>query len=223
MNLNNNPTSEELRTLLDACEEGDGMQVLWVERLGEVQVALMLAETQVEWLKGMNNQVLFQYDSKTKSDREGGGNAVDELYIATLFERLMRDWNARVIDIEAAPAAPVDEKASLVVLRVRARQNRYWFEALTLAELEMQTQLNALLGQHGTSVVKNQVEKLASKTLTRKVISRDLYDRIRKFIATRNEMVLSFLSASIPSNQLEPIVRESDGLIHELSQIPLAG
>jgi hypothetical protein len=55
------------------------------------------------------------------------------------------------------------------------------------------------------------------------VISRDLYNRIRKFTATRNEMVLSFLSAAIPYNQLEPIVRESDGLIHELSQIPLAG
>ena len=28
MNLNKNPSSEELRTLLDACEEGDGIQVL---------------------------------------------------------------------------------------------------------------------------------------------------------------------------------------------------
>ena len=49
--------------------------------------------------------MLFQYELKKPSDREGGGSAVDDLYIATLFERLMRDWNARVIDMHAVPGS----------------------------------------------------------------------------------------------------------------------
>jgi hypothetical protein len=207
---------------MDACEQGAGVQVLWVERLGEVQVALMLAETQVEWLKEMDGRMLFQYASKNKSERASTGSAVDDLYITTLFERLIRDWETRGSGTQIVTATPVDEGTSLVILRVRARENKYWFEALTLAELQMLAQLNALLGHKGKTLVKNQVEKLAFRTLARKVISRDLYDRICKFAKHRNEMVISFLSASLPYDQLEPIVLTSDGLIHELSQIPLA-
>src|SRR5689334_17051014 len=110
MNLNNNPTSAELGALMDTCQAGDGIQVLWVERLGEVQVALMLAETRVDWLKGMSGQMLFHYDSKTKIDREKGGNAVDELYLATLLERLMRDWETRERDVPIVTEITVDEK-----------------------------------------------------------------------------------------------------------------
>ncbi len=194
------------------------MQVLWVENLGEVQVALMLAETHAEWLKRMDGQLLFEYDSNPKSDNDG--SAADELYMATLFERLMSDWLEKDRVIETVPAIKTDEKASLVVLRVRARENKYWFEALTLADLQLQAQLNTLLDKIGKPISTNHVEKLAAKVLTRKLISRDLYDRICKFATNKNELVANFVNTSLPYNELEPMVGISDGLIRELSQVP---
>jgi hypothetical protein len=199
MNLNNNPTKEELQTLLQVCDDGAGIHVLWVERLGEVQITLLLTETDVEWIKGVDNEkVQFHYASYAKNDGYVGKFAsADELYIVTLFEKLLKDWKEHTrgsIDNEIKRGTKTSEEidslllsklpgSDMVLRRMRALENKYWLEAMMLADLHIESQLQKISGlddlpRTGKTRTGKEVINLAKQFFERKIINNDLYEKI---------------------------------------------
>lgn len=240
MNLNNNPTKEELQVLLGACDNGAGIHVLWVERLGEVQVTLLLTETDVEWIKGVDNEkVQFHYESYAKN--EGGVGkfaAADELYILTLFEKLLKDWKDQTrgpIDSQIHRGKKTDEEmdslrlsklpgADLVLRRMRALENKYWLEAMILADLHMETQLRTISGLNDLpkNVKKRtgrEVINLAKEIHERKIINSELYEKIKEFNTTRIKTFQNFIMETISYEYLEVMVMASESLIVELKNL----
>jgi hypothetical protein len=233
MNLDRNPTKEELQTLLAACDDGEGIHVLWVERLGEVQVTLLLTETDVEWLKGIDNEkVQFHYKSYAKNDGYVGKAAsVDDMYIVTLFEKLLRDWQEHrsgFIDEGVARGKPAANTpslsnlpgADLVLRRMRALENKYWLEAMILADLHIETQLRSISGIDSKSKrTGKEVINLAKQMAEHNMIDRNLYQKIKKFNASRSKIFQNFVMETTSYEQLESMAMASESLIAELKDL----
>jgi hypothetical protein len=234
MNLNRNPTKEELQALLAACDDGEGIHVLWVERLGEVQISLLVTETDVEWLKGIDNEkVQFHYKSYAKNDGYVGKAAsVDDMYIVTLFEKLLRDWHEQrsgLIDDDISSGKPAANKpslsslpgADLVLRRMRALENKYWLEAMILADLHIETQLRTISGMDELQKSKSkrtgkEVINLAKQMAEQNMIGKDLYEKIKKFNTSRSKVFQNFVMETISYEELESMAMASESLIVEL-------
>jgi hypothetical protein len=241
MNLNRNPTREELQTLLAACDDGEGIHVLWVERLGDVQITLLLTETDLEWIRGTDHENLqFHYESYGKNEGfTGKAASADNLYIATLFEKLLKDWeDQRDGLVEGGPqrnfptrqimdgSQPITHLpgASLVLQRMRALENKFWLEALVLADLYMEIQLKAISGTGDPQKVKNkrtgrEVIHLAKQMFDNHMLDRKLYEKIKKFNTSRSRIFQNFAMEALPYKQLESIVMISESLITELKRL----
>jgi hypothetical protein len=237
MNLNRNPTKEELQTLLAACDDGEGIHVLWVERLGEVQITLLLTETDVEWIKGIDDEkVQFHYRSYAKNDGYVGKAAsADDMYIVTLFEKLLRDWQEQrsgYIDESIVRERPSIKMpplntlpgADLALRRMRALENRYWLEAMVLADLHIETQLRAISGIDEIQKSKarrtgREVLNLAKQMLENNLIEKELYERIKKFHTERNTVFQNFVTETISYEHLESMAMASERLIVELKDL----
>lgn len=229
MNLNRNPTKEELQALLAACDDGDGIHVLWVERLGEVQVTLLLTETDAQWLREVDDQhVQFHYKSYAKNDGYVGKAAsADALYITTLFERLLGDWQNHtrgLIDTDIKPgnldghfaSVPGSEKTER---RMRALQNKYWLEALVLANIHIENQLKSILGNQPAAKNKRpgyELLQLAKQAHTASMIDQKLFGRIKTFNTARSRVFQNFVGETITYQELETMVKASEELIVEL-------
>lgn len=243
MNLNNNPTKEELQVLLGACDDGAGIHMLWVEHLGEVQVTLLLTETDVEWIKEVDDEkVQFHYESYGKN--EGGVGkfaAADELYIFTLFEKLLKDWKDQTrgpIDSQVKRGKKIDEEinslrlsklpgADLVLRRMRALENKYWLEAMILADLHIENQLRTISGLN--DLPKNvkrrtgkEVINLAKEIYERKIINDALYEKIKTFNTARIKTFQNFIIETISYEDLEVMVMASESLIVELKNLEVS-
>jgi hypothetical protein len=235
MNLDRNPTKEELQTLLAACDDGEGIHVLWVERLGEVQITLLLTETDVEWVKGIDDEkVQFHYKSYAKNDGFVGKVAsADDMYIVTLFEKLLRDWQehrsgfidegiARGRLVANTPALTNLPGANLVLRRMRALENKYWLEAMILADIHIETQLRTIAGIDEIQKSKRtgkEVINLAKQMAEQNMIGKDLYEKIKKFNTSRSKIFQNFVMETISYEQLESMAIASESLIVELKDL----
>jgi hypothetical protein len=240
MNLNRNPTREELQTLLAACDDGEGIHVLWVERLGDVQITLLLTETDMEWIRGTDHENLqFHYESYGKNEGfTGKAASADNLYIATLFEKLLKDWeDQRDGLVEGGPqrnfptrqimdgSQPITHLpgASLVLQRMRALENKFWLEALVLSDLQMEVQLRAISGtvdsNNKSRRTGREVIKLAKQMFENQLLDRKLYEKIKKFDTSRSRILQNFTAETLPYEQLESIAWTSEELIVELNHL----
>jgi hypothetical protein len=240
MNLNRNPTREELQTLLATCDDGEGIHVLWVERLGDVQITLLLTETDMEWIRGTDHENLqFHYESYGKNEGfTGKAASADNLYIATLFEKLLKDWeDQRDGLVEGGPqrnfptrqimdgSQPITHLpgASLVLQRMRALENKFWLEALVLSDLQMEVQLRAISGtvdsNNKSRRTGREVIKLAKQMFENQLLDRKLYEKIKKFDTSRSRILQNFTAETLPYEQLESIAWTSEELIVELNHL----
>jgi len=95
MNMNNNPTVEDLRALIYACDDSSGHHILWVDRFGEVRFALITNETPAKWVTRMEDKILFRYESyAVNNDYVGKNAASDDKHVFSLFKELLGDWEA---------------------------------------------------------------------------------------------------------------------------------
>ena len=94
MNLSQNPTREQLETLIAGSNDNDGHHILWVERDGEVHLSLLPQDQ-------MPNRFEHQNGAKLKFRLETFGwgmgytgpvAAQDQKEMTRLFERIMRLW-----------------------------------------------------------------------------------------------------------------------------------
>lgn len=80
MNLNDNPTIDQFGKLLQACDETAGPHLVSVDHRGEVEIALLTNPIPTTGV-----QEIVEASS-----------AHDDLFITTLFERLLRKWDELV-------------------------------------------------------------------------------------------------------------------------------
>ena len=95
MNLNNNPTKEELKALLQKQDDMAGNHMLWVDLSGGVHIDLILDETGSGWEKRMESKFTFRYETYSPGNGYVGEDAAnDDGYVSNLFAELMNDWQA---------------------------------------------------------------------------------------------------------------------------------
>ena len=93
MNLNTNPTVEELRELLKRCDDSAGHHVLWVSRAGDVELS------HIPKTAPPNGQLNGQHDMQMCFETFQAGNeyvgpdaADDKEWLAELFDNLVKEW-----------------------------------------------------------------------------------------------------------------------------------
>jgi hypothetical protein len=93
MNLNNNPSAEQLSELLRLSNDAEGIHILWVDTSGEVLIHILGDEPVTKWSAKMKKKIQLLYAVFGKNDGFVGETAANDLiYVATLFEKLLKDW-----------------------------------------------------------------------------------------------------------------------------------
>jgi hypothetical protein len=97
VNLNNNPTMDQLRTLLRPWDDRAAHHVLWVDRAGAVHVT----EVEKKWRPipqpgpDVLNNALVRFETFVAGNGSVGEEAAaSDEWITDAFNWLMRDWAA---------------------------------------------------------------------------------------------------------------------------------
>lgn len=93
MNLENNPTVEELRDLLRKCEDQAGHHVLWVAKNGDVHVSRVPKDNTHMGLPEAEPEMQLRYETFEAGNEYVGPEAADdESWVKELFEALVKEW-----------------------------------------------------------------------------------------------------------------------------------
>ena len=95
MNLDDNPTREQLRELLGACNDGEGHHVIWVDGHGEVHITLLRCggRTSGQWATEMREKIRFRCETRMVGNGYvGPETARDDEYVAFLLRDLVHHW-----------------------------------------------------------------------------------------------------------------------------------
>lgn len=93
MNMEKNPTAEELRELLKACDDRAGHHLLWVAKNGEVHVSRVPNnQTPAEFQEDSPDMQLWCETFQPGNEYVGPKAAADNEWISQLFAALTKDW-----------------------------------------------------------------------------------------------------------------------------------
>lgn len=93
MNLNNNPTKEQLQDLLRAADDGAGHHILWVDNVGEVRVTLLPTNvTPSSWERAFPTTRL-RFETFCEGNGYVGPDAADdEDHVRMYFNWILKAW-----------------------------------------------------------------------------------------------------------------------------------
>jgi hypothetical protein len=95
MNLNNNPTIDQLRQLIRRCDDAAGHHVLWVKKGGEVELSRIPADQTPDGFDDAHPDMQMRVETFLAGNEYVGPEAADDPeWVAELFERLVREWPA---------------------------------------------------------------------------------------------------------------------------------
>lgn len=93
MNLDNNPTKEQLADLLRACDDRAGHHVLWVDRGGEAHVTPVSADCSPAEFRQDHPDAQLQFDVfEPGHNYVGPGAADDHFWVEDVFIALLDEW-----------------------------------------------------------------------------------------------------------------------------------
>jgi hypothetical protein len=93
MNLNFNPSVEELRALIRQGDDSAGHHVLWVKRTGEVELSSIPKDrTPVGFEKAQPDMQLRYETFLAGNEYVGPVAAADEEWVRELFDTLLKEW-----------------------------------------------------------------------------------------------------------------------------------
>jgi hypothetical protein len=93
MNLNNNPTPEQLRTLIRQGDDSAGHHVLWVKRTGEVELSRLPKDgSPVAFEKEHPDMQLRSEAFLAGNEYVGPDAADDDQWVHDLFDNLLKQW-----------------------------------------------------------------------------------------------------------------------------------
>jgi hypothetical protein len=93
MNLNANPTADELRQLLRQCNDKAGHHLLWVDRSGEVRISRIPLDRSPVPIEQDYPDMQMRCETFVAGNGYVGPSAADdEEWVAELLGLLMREW-----------------------------------------------------------------------------------------------------------------------------------
>src|SRR3954468_4933551 len=93
MNMNMNPTVEQLRHLVEACDDHAGHHVLWVAKNGEVRVSRIPKDMTPTGFEDAQPEMRLRFETfQAGNDYVGPEAAKDREWISQLFDTLKKDW-----------------------------------------------------------------------------------------------------------------------------------
>jgi hypothetical protein len=93
MNLNDNPTIEELRELIRGCDDWAGNHVLWVKKTGDVVLSrLPKGQNSLEFQKTQPDMQMRVETFGAGKEYVGPEAADNQEWTLALFDRLLNEW-----------------------------------------------------------------------------------------------------------------------------------
>src|SRR5262245_7917384 len=93
MNLNTNPTIEQLRELIRQGDDSAGHHVLWVKKTGEVELSRLPRDRTPSGLEQAHPEMQLRYEPFLAGNEYVGPEAADDQeWVAELFDRLRKEW-----------------------------------------------------------------------------------------------------------------------------------
>jgi hypothetical protein len=94
MNLNANPTIEQLRELVRQCDDAGGHHVLWVRKTGEVVISRIPDDQPLGEFEQAHPDMQLRFETFLAGNEYVGSDAAaDDEWISELFERLREAWH----------------------------------------------------------------------------------------------------------------------------------
>jgi hypothetical protein len=93
MNLNQNPTKEQLKALFSSCDDAIGHHVLWVAKNGDVALTPLPSELTPVGFDQTNPDLLLRYETFVRGNGYVGQQAAeDEKFVDRIFKSLQSEW-----------------------------------------------------------------------------------------------------------------------------------
>ncbi len=92
MNLNNNPTMDQLRDLLRACDDRVGRHLAWVDRSGEVRIEPVPGGDVHGFVQSHSDLKMWLRVFEPGHDYVGPGAADDKGWVEDVFYALTYEW-----------------------------------------------------------------------------------------------------------------------------------
>jgi hypothetical protein len=93
MNLNINPTIEQLRALLRQADDSVGHHVLWVKRSGEVELSRIPGERTPLGFEKDHPEMQMRYETFMAGNEYVGPEAAEDgEWVSELFNSLLKEW-----------------------------------------------------------------------------------------------------------------------------------
>ena len=93
MNLNSNPTRNELTILLSTCDDNEAHYMLWVNHQGEVNISPVPNELTPVGFEQSLPDIKMRYETFELGNEITGSNAAnDENWVSELFSSLISEW-----------------------------------------------------------------------------------------------------------------------------------
>jgi hypothetical protein len=95
MNLNSNPTLQELRELIARCDDNEGDHLIWVGWDGSVNIQVLTQDLYDDrWIEQNEKRMKFKLGILIKSKDHVGLNAsLDNDWMHSIFDTLLLNWN----------------------------------------------------------------------------------------------------------------------------------
>jgi hypothetical protein len=94
MNLDFNPTIEQLRELVRQCDDSAGPHVLWVKKTGEVDIASVPQGQTPARFEEAHPEMQLRFETFLAGNEYVGRDAAaDDDWISELFDRLRSEWH----------------------------------------------------------------------------------------------------------------------------------
>ena len=93
MNLNNNPTKQELSALFAQCDDEAGHHILWVSNSGNVKIDLLVNTIPAKWAKDHENLYKFRLETWVQGNGYTGQDASRNAnWIDRIYESITEHW-----------------------------------------------------------------------------------------------------------------------------------
>lgn len=95
MNLDANPSVEQLRDLIARCDDLGGDHVLWVTRTGDVELTTVRGEDTRDGFQKIHPEMQLRCETFLVGNQYVGPEAAkDDHWLAELFDRLLNEWHS---------------------------------------------------------------------------------------------------------------------------------
>jgi hypothetical protein len=93
MNLNSNPTIEQLREIIRPVEDSAGHHVLWVKKSGDVELTKIPADQPLAEFEKAHPDMQIRFETfQAGNEYVGPEAAEDDEWVSELFDSLLKKW-----------------------------------------------------------------------------------------------------------------------------------